>query len=144
MSSTILLSNMAPQRPALNRGLWATLVGEVRTWAEGHGNIWVITCGLCLDSLDHPSPASVFIGPNQVAVPTHFFKIILCEHTDGNKEMFAFVMANSAVALPGNTTHHMRSVDAVEMLWGLDFFSGLDDETEDRLETGVATSWVSE
>ena len=41
MSETFFLSNMAPQRPNLNRRLWARLEAQVRTLAETHGSIWV-------------------------------------------------------------------------------------------------------
>lgn len=144
MSATFLLSNMAPQRPALNRGIWAQLESEIRILAESHGTLWILTGGMFLDSLEQPARAAVFIGPDSVGVPSHFFKVILCEHPDGTKEMFAFVMANSFSALPGKPKEYMRSVDDVEQLSGLDFFSGMNDETEELLERAVAVSWVGE
>lgn len=144
MSATFLLSNMAPQRPALNRGIWAALEQEVRLQAEGHGTLWILTGGLFLDSLERPAKASVFIGPDSVGVPSHFFKVILCEHPDGSQEMFAFVMANTPAALPGTPKQYMRSVDTVEELSGLDFFGGMDDTTEELLEGAVAASWVGD
>ena len=144
MSATFLLSNMAPQRPALNRGIWAQLEKDIRLLAQGHGALCVLTGGLFLDSLERPVEASVFIGPHRVAVPSHFFKVILCEHADGMWEMFAFVMANSSSALPGGPRQYMKSVDEVEALSGLDFFNGMNDETEELLERAVATSWVGQ
>lgn len=144
MSMTFLLSNMAPQRPALNRGIWATLEGEVRILAQDHATLWVLTGCLFLDSLSQRTVPQVFIGPHKVAVPTHFFKVILCERQDGSRQMYAFVLANSAVALPGPLKEYLTSVDEVEALSGLDFFSGMEDEEEDRLEAMVAPTWVSD
>ena len=144
MSMTFLLSNMAPQRPALNRGIWATLEGEVRILAQRNATLWVLTGCLFLDSLSRRSFPQVFIGPHRVAVPTHFFKVILCERQDGSRQMYAFVLANSASALPGPPKQYLTSVDAVEALSGLDFFSGMEDEEEDRLEAMIAQTWVSD
>ena len=72
MSETFLLSNMAPQRPSLNRGIWERLEREVRSLADAHGSIWVFTGALFLDGSGNPSSPVSFIGPNRVAVPTHF------------------------------------------------------------------------
>ena len=54
MSSTFLLSNMAPQRPNLNRGIWARLEDQVRQLVQSHGRVWVFTGALYLDARDRP------------------------------------------------------------------------------------------
>jgi DNA/RNA endonuclease G (NUC1) len=95
MSETFLLSNMAPQRPNLNRRIWEQLESQVRALVQNRCNIWIVTGALYLDSLQHPTQPTSFIGPDSVAVPTHFYKVILCEHPDGVHEMFAFIMPNS-------------------------------------------------
>ncbi len=134
MSRTFLLSNMAPQRPNLNRRIWARLEGQVRELARGHGSIWVITGALSIDADSSRIAPPDSIGPGRVAVPTHFYKVILCEHETGGREMFAFVMPNSLDPVPGRPRDFIVSVDHVERLSGLDFFSLLEDQEEDRLE----------
>lgn len=37
------------------------------------------------------------IGANSVAVPTHFYKVVVCETADSNFEMEAYVMPNAAI-----------------------------------------------
>jgi len=37
------------------------------------------------------------IGSNHVAVPTHFYKVIVGETSDGKLEMEAFVMPNTPI-----------------------------------------------
>jgi len=37
------------------------------------------------------------IGANHVAVPTHFYKVIVCESNDGKLDMEAFVMPNTPI-----------------------------------------------
>ena len=83
MSATFLLSNMAPQLPALNRGRWAVLERDIRALAVRFKAMWIITGSLFLDSLSRPGFARAFIGPDRVAVPTHFYKVILTEDSAG-------------------------------------------------------------
>lgn len=134
MSATFLLSNMAPQRPNLNRRMWERLESAVRQLTEAHGSLWIFTGALYLDSAEQPAGPAGFIGPNNVAVPTHFFKVILCEHPSGTHEMFAFLMPNQLEPLAGQPRDYAVSVDRVEALSGLNFFSALPDSEEDRLE----------
>jgi endonuclease G len=140
MSETFLLSNMAPQRPRLNREIWAHLEDQVRSLVQERGSIWIFTGALYLDSLQNPTTPVAYIGPDSVAVPTHFYKVILCEHPDGSHEMFAFVMPNS-LAPQGEPRDYIVSVERVQHLSGLDFFSALPDSEEHRLEAVVNSNW---
>jgi endonuclease G, mitochondrial len=141
MSDTFVLSNMVPQRPNLNRRLWATLEDQVRQLAEAHGSIWVVTGELFLAADSTPTEPTDFIGPNQVAVPTHLYKMVLCQHPAGDVELFAFVLPNQLDPVPGVPADYLTTVDRIEALSGLDFFSVLPDDVEDRLERQLATAW---
>ena len=141
MSETFFLSNMAPQRPNLNRIAWSHLENEVRDLVNRHGSIWIFTGPLYLDSLDHRGQPIAHIGPDNVAVPTHFFKVILCEHSDGQREMFAFIMKNQVGKLPGTSKDYIVFVRKVEELSGLNFFHRLPHSEETRLETTAAMNW---
>jgi endonuclease G, mitochondrial len=141
MSATFLLSNMAPQHPNLNRGMWERLETQVRHLADAHGDIWVVTGPLYLDAAGNRAAPVDFIGPDRVAVPTHFFKVILCQHASGAHEMFAFLMPNRLEPLAGTPADYLVSVDRIEALSGLNFFQELPDPEEDRLEAQVATNW---
>lgn len=141
MWETFLLSNMAPQRPRLNRGIWSNLEEQVRLLAKREGDIWIFTGPLYLDSLDHRVTPQEHIGPHKVAVPTHFFKAILCELPSGGHEMFAFIVRNQATELQGQPKDYLVSVHRVEESSGLNFFSALPEEEERRLESEVAASW---
>lgn len=37
------------------------------------------------------------IGPNQVAVPTHFFKVIIGQQNDGRLDIFSYLMPNEPI-----------------------------------------------
>ena len=138
--ATFLLSNMAPQIQALNGGRWRVLESEVQKLASAHGSIWVITGPLFLDSALHPIAAAEFIGNGRVAVPTHFFKVILCEHSDSQHEMVAFLVPHRA-GLPGPTLKYAIPVDQLETLLGADLFAVLPDDEERTLEAAVPAAW---
>lgn len=142
MSATFLLSNMAPQRPNLNRRMWEHLERDVRQLAGAHGSLWIFIGALYLDAAaEHAVAPTDFIGAARVAVPTHFFKVILCEHASGTHEMFAFLMPNHLEPLTGQPRDYAVSVDRVEALSALNFFSALPDAEEDRLEALVVAHW---
>ena len=137
MSQTFLLSNMAPQTASLNRDLWRLLEEDVRELASAVGSIWVFTGSLFLDENgSHIEPAT-FIGTNQVAVPTHFYKVMFAANDGADFEMFAFVAANQTEALEGAPAEYLVSVDLVEALSGLDFFTALADSVEAVLEAEI-------
>ena len=75
------------------------------------------------------------IGPDHVAVPTHFYKVILAHDKDGSILMWAFLMEHRNVKLPGKVVDYTVSVDSIEHLSGLDFFKDLPDEIENKLES---------
>ena len=141
MSQTFLLSNMTPQRPSLNRRLWRQLEDQVRTLAQTHGSIWIFTGSLFLDARGNPAEPSSFIGSNDVAVPTHLYKVILCEHDADAIELFAFIVPNQLQPISGPPQSFLVSVDSVETVSGLDFFIALADAEEEKLEATVAASW---
>jgi endonuclease G len=141
MSESFVLSNMSPQRPNLNRKMWERLEEQVRSLASDCGNIWLVTGSLFLDSLDRPARPAMFIGPDRVAVPTHFYKAILCERQDGTHEMFGFIMQNRDSTLPGEPKDYIVSVRHIETLASLDFFNRLSRAEQDSLETRRDVNW---
>ena len=141
MSATFVLSNAVPQRPNLNRRIWAELEDQVRELARAHGSIWVFTGDLFLHRNGTPAEPRRFIGPDRVAVPTHFYKVILCQDADDTVELFAFLLPNQLNPLSGTPGDFLTTVDRIEALSGLDFFSALPDTLETRLERQAAASW---
>ncbi len=128
MKATFVLSNAVPQRHGLNGGQWAQLEGAVHDLAASQGTVWVFSGPVFVGGKPVKS-----IGPDQVAVPTHTYKVVLCIRPNGEKEMFGFVMPN--VNKPSGTViSYTFSVDEVEKLTGLDFFSALPAAEQQRLE----------
>jgi endonuclease G len=131
MRATFVLSKAVPQKHGVNGGKWARLEGAVNELAAAHGSVWVFSGPVFAGKAKAKT-----IGGNKVAVPTHTYKVVLCVHPDGEKEMFAFVLPN--IDKPkGTISSYTFSVNNVEKLTGLDFFAALPAAEQNRLERQV-------
>ncbi len=125
MSDTFFLSNMSPQVPGFNRGIWADLEAAVRTMAYDNGSIYVATGPVLTDG-----PYET-IGKNKVAVPKRYYKVIL-DYTEPEIKAIGFVLPNAASDEP--LSAFAMSVNDVEEITGLDFYPRLPDDQEEIIE----------
>ncbi|MGL4293568.1 MAG: DNA/RNA non-specific endonuclease [Bacteroidales bacterium] len=124
MKESFYFSNMTPQAPNLNRGIWKSLEDKVRKWAERDSAIIVI-CGPVLND------TSRTIGKNRVLVPTQFYKIIFSPYTAQPRAIgFLFNNEGSLQTLDSFAV----TVDSIEALTGIDFFHDLPDSIESKIE----------
>lgn len=128
MSETFYMSNMSPQRPAFNRGIWKELENLVRRWVRRDGELLIVT-GPVLSG----ESLSV-IGQNRVAVPDFFYKVIL-DYREPEIKAIAFVLPNEKAG--EDLSAFAVCVDRVEELTGIDFYAGLPDDVEERLESSL-------
>ena len=136
MRSSFLLSNICPQRPELNRGIWLDLENYVRTWAWEYGSVY-ITAGPVFKSGNYDT-----IGENNVAIPDYFFKTVLV-YNDTIQQAAAFIIPNSATENP--VEFYMISIDDAENITGFDFFHLLPDYVEHEIEASVnPEDWIWE
>lgn len=126
MEESFLMSNICPQAPEFNRGIWKELETEVRKWAIKEHKIYVVTGPVFADNKG-------IIGADKVLVPGYFFKIIYEETVE--PKIIAFVFPNRKSDRP--ITDFAVPVDEAEKLTGFDFFSQLPDEIENKLESRV-------
>ncbi len=151
MDESFFLSNMSPQiGKKFNRHYWAYLEDRIRRWAKAEAveNLFVITGPIYMHTNEQSVPGKVFltyqvIGPNRVAVPTHFFKVMLAELKTGEVQSLALVLPNRGINNSEPLENFLRSIDQVEKLAGLDFFNRLPDPLERMLEGTVpAAIWT--
>ena len=127
MKESFYFSNMSPQLPSFNRGIWKKLETQVRTWAIENEAIYVVTGPILKDNLQT-------IGPNKVAVPEYYFKVIL-DLTGSEKKAIGFVLPNSSSSLPLN--EFAISVDSVEKITSINFFPKLENTEDLKLESTI-------
>ncbi|MEO0058910.1 MAG: Nuclease [Bacteroidota bacterium] len=124
---TFLTSNISPQKHDFNEGVWNRMEQKTRYWADKYKGVYVVTAGVLKTGL-------ATIGTEEVAVPEFFYKIV-CRKSD--KKMIAFLVAHQDSDAP--LYDFVVSVDEVEKQTGLDFFPGLEDSLENKLER--SSSW---
>jgi endonuclease G len=97
---SFFLSNMAPQSPPLNQQFWRLLEDKVRKWATATSGIYVFTGGFFYDPKEE-DPATATgqihyrrIGRDEVAVPTHFYKVVFGKDEDKQWRAVGFVVEN--------------------------------------------------
>ena len=125
MSESFYMSNMSPQNPSFNRGIWKRLESLVRGWGEKF-DIFVSTAGvLSSDNLGT-------IGSNRVTIPSKYYKVI---YAPEKNIMIGFLLSNANQS--GSLSSYVVSVDEIESLTGIDFLSELPDNIEEELESKV-------
>ena len=70
MSESFYMSNMSPQAPQFNRGIWSKLEKQVRHFATKEKRIVVVTGPIL------PAEKNITIGANKVTVPQYYYKVI--------------------------------------------------------------------
>ncbi len=130
MKESFYFSNVCPQHPELNRRKWKTLEDKVREWAVADSAILII----CGPVTNKKSPV---IGKSRVTVPSKFFKVILSLHGSTPKAI-GFIFKNERAIAP--LRNYAVSIDSIEQLTGLDFFSSLPDSLENEIESRIDTT----
>ena len=130
---TYFMSNISPQSPSLNRGLWASLEGHIRdtvsqddTPGKEVHDAWVIV-------------GPVFDGEIQrmksgVAIPTHFYKIV------AYRKGYRGTVWAKAWLIPQQPQHkdvdqYRVTIDHIEDKTGLDFFAEFSERRQKNLES---------
>jgi endonuclease G, mitochondrial len=124
VSESFFMSNISPQEPEFHRQIWGKLELQVREWAKTEDTIVVVTGPIFRNTKGT-------IGENRVTIPGYYYKIVL--DLTGKKKMIALVFKNSYEKRP--IENLVLSVDSVEKLTGIDFFAGLPNEVENKLES---------
>jgi len=118
MSESFLMSNMSPQNPSFNRGIWKKLEEKVRAWALEKDSLYVIT-GPALNTVKSS------IGDNSVGVPGYYFKVLV-DLSPPDQNFVAFLLPNERSS--EDLLDYMITVDSLENFTGVDFFAAAPDQ----------------
>lgn len=133
MVESFYYSNMSPQLPGFNRGIWKRLEDLVRDWAVENESIYVVTGPILKKDLQT-------IGANKVSVPEKYYKVVL-DYKEPNLKAIAFILPNESSK--ESLTKYVVSIDSVEKLTGIDFFPKLENKEEERIEkTTCISCWT--
>ena len=134
MEESFYMSNISPQKRTFNNGIWKELEECVRDWAYDNSRLYVVTGPVFKKRINRR------IGNNKVAVPDHFYKIVL-DLNDPEHKGIAFVIPNDLSTRP--LLEYAMTIDEAEEIIGLDFFPDLiSSEAEIDIEKTIdPTDW---
>lgn len=131
MSESFFMSNMSPQRPEFNRGVWLDLEKLVRSFAEKEQEVFVVT-----GPVFEPGGKWQTIGKNRVVVPDAFYKVIF--DLTPPRKMIGFIVPNRKGGK--KLVKYACTVEKVEQATGLVFFPKLGKEEAEQLKSAVTLS----
>lgn len=138
VKDAFLLSNITPQSPHFSKVLWNSLERSIQETSLNSKDVYVVTGVLFMPSEYEDGNRYVqyrVIGDHDVAVPTHFYKVILAESYSGDYEMSAYIIPNDAIPSGLELAQFKTTVEEVEKHSGLIFFDQLDQDVAILLKT---------
>ena len=137
---TNYLSNITPQKSALNQGPWRFLEDKVRNLVmEGH-TVYIMTGPLYERSMPGLPNAD-----ETHKVPSGYWKIVLVQDgSAANSIKSASFIFDQETPGSAKVIDHLISIDAIEGRSGLDFLWELPDELEDSLEQAEFREWAEQ
>ena len=150
MNDTFYLTNMCPQvGEGFNRDYWAHFEDFCRRLTKTYPSVRIVTGPLYLPRRD-PADGKwrvnyeVIGNPPNVAVPTHFYKVIFAEDgkTGGSVSLGAFVLPNERIPNNKPLADFEVPVEAVERASGLEFAEKLPLQRRKRLCAEVDCSII--
>ena len=113
MSESFFMTNMMPQNPGNNRGIWKYTEELTRYYAQKYGQVYVIT-GTFFDAT---SP----VFGNNVRVPTYVWKVVIDPR---NVRAIAFLYPNQKLD-PKDIEKYIVSIAQLEQYTGINFSPAL-------------------
>ncbi|XP_040820760.1 nuclease EXOG, mitochondrial isoform X2 [Ochotona curzoniae] len=132
MAETFYLSNIVPQDFDNNSGFWNRVEMYCRELTERFDDVWIVSGPLTLPQTGNDGKKTVsyqVIGQDNVAVPSHLYKVILARRSPASAEplaLGAFVIPNEAIGFQPQLAEFQVSLQELERLSGLVFFPHLD------------------
>lgn len=138
-SETFLLSNMSPQLPEFNRGIWQKLEEAVRDLANKYIEVYVVS-----GPIFNVGKAIEVIGidnGNEVAIPVPhaYFKSVLAEKHTGMLALWSFILPNANSDQP--LSEFLCPTIEIESRAGLLLWERLRGEKIDGLKNKKGRMW---
>jgi endonuclease G len=141
MSESFYMSNMSPQKPGFNRGVWKRLEEMVREFAKENDSIYIATGPILRVGL--PT-----IGKDSVAVPEYYYKVIIVyrkaeqDYEQEQDKGIGFILPNKS------SNEKLESfavtIDSVENVTRINFFEKIPEKIQDRIESECKVDeWIN-
>ena len=127
-NSTFLMSNIMPQTPSLNRGIWKILESKTRDWTVRNDSLLVM-CGPIYEK-----DISLECG---LPLPTSFWKVIV-KIENNTIVASAWVMPNADIK-DTDIDKYQVNISYIESLTDIQFFSHLNVEEQEKIKSKKIT-----
>jgi endonuclease G len=137
LSESYFYSNMSPQIADFNRGIWGELENAMRGYIYRNetSSLYVVTGPVLKEGLP-----VIERSINKVAIPEMYFKVLI---DPAKGRGIGFLLPNKKSDQPLET--FATTIDEIEELTGLDFYHGLPDAEENKLEADTdKTVWLTD
>lgn len=127
LKESFLYSNISPQRPGFNRGIWKHLEQKFRDYAKKYNTVYIVTGPIFGDN-------DTTIGNNSVDVPKAFFKAALV-YNDTIKQAIGFIIPNKKSEKP--ILNYCVTIDSIESIINTDLYYKLPNKIENKIESSI-------
>ena len=147
-SATFFMTNMMPQAPFNNQGPWEELESYCRTLVNQGNELYIIAGGVGSGGTGTNGGVTTTIASGHVTVPAYTWKVIIVLPVGANDvdrvykttRTIAVIMPNSnAIGINTPWRNFRTSVDRVEGLTGLNFFSNVRPMVQNLIEKKIDT-----
>lgn len=124
---TFLMSNIAPQTPALNQGVWRNVEHRIADlWTARYGELWVIVGTI-------PNGQGETLGETDIEIPGRFYQVVVAQK--GMDVRALAVVLDQHTPWREWAARHIVSIDELEDMAGLDFLPDLPKFIQEPLES---------
>ena len=124
--ATFLMTNVAPQSRALNRGVWRDMEHRIaELWTARWGEIWVVVGAI-------PGTTGETVSGTGIDVPDSYYQVVVAQ--DGMDVRALAVVFDQTVEWGAWPTRSLVTIDELEEMTGLDFLPDLPGFIQDPLE----------
>ena len=121
-----MMSNIAPQTPALNRGVWREFEHRIADlWTRRYGEIWVVV-GCISEAAGERLPGT------DIDVPVAYYQVVVAQ--EGMNVRALAVLFDQNVGWREWAARNIISIDELENITGLDFNPDMPAFIQDPLE----------
>jgi len=138
---TFLMTNIIPQSPSLNRGMWSALEDYCRKVAAAGNELYIVAGVLDQGGSGSNGGTTKTLADGKITVPAYVWKMILIlpvgnndvSRVNENSRVIAVNIPNKQ-SLTGGWGDYRLNVDDLEVLTGYDFLSNVPGEIQKVLE----------
>lgn len=142
-SSTFVMTNIIPQAPDNNQGLWANLESYARGLVFDNNELFAISGNYGIGGTGNNGFITAIDG-NRVIVPGRLWKVIVVL-PQGNNDLSRVTTSTRVIAINAQNANDLdpdwkkyrTSVDAIEAATGINLLSNVPEETQKVIEAKV-------